>query len=127
MSGRRVTQKSSNRWDNSLAIASTVIDWSLGDAFYQTLTTNRVFTFSNLQDGQSITVDLTQGASAYTVTWPTTTWTGGTTPEMSTTNGVTTTYHFHRQNGIVYGEAGAVSGVEQDLAFIAACRYLTNN
>lgn len=64
------------------SIASTGIDWSTGNVFKKTLSANTTFTFSNLKDGQTIVVELTNTASNYTVTFPTTSpanvfWVGG--------------------------------------------------
>jgi len=66
------------------AISALAIDWSTGSVFTKTLGANTTFTFSNLTAGQTIVVRLTNTASNYTVTWPTTLpvnvcWAGGAT------------------------------------------------
>jgi hypothetical protein len=66
------------------AISASAIDWSTGNSFTKTLAANTTFTFSNLSSGQTIIVRITNTASNFTVTWPTTSpvnvcWAGGAT------------------------------------------------
>lgn len=55
----------------SQSIAALNIDWSLGNLFYKDLSTSSTFTFSNLQDGKTISVAIrnTSGADI-TITLP---------------------------------------------------------
>jgi len=55
----------------SQSIAALNIDWSLGNLFYKDLSTSSTFTFSNLQDGKTISVAVrnTSGADI-TITLP---------------------------------------------------------
>lgn len=84
------------------AIAALDIDWATAVTFRKTLSANSTFTFSNLADGKQINVALTNTASNYTVTWPTVTWAGASTP-VQTVGAKTDIYTFIRINGVVYG------------------------
>lgn len=55
--------------------------------YTKTLSANVTLVFSGAIAGQSINFRITQGASAYTVTWPTIKWAGGTAPVITTTSG----------------------------------------
>ena len=39
----------------SVNVSALNVDWKLGDCFYKTLASSSTFTFSNIQDGKSIT------------------------------------------------------------------------
>lgn len=88
------------------AISSTVIDWSIlgnsGGVYTQTLSTNRVFTFSNQTAGQTIVVRLTNTSSNYTVTWPTVLWPYTQVPTMSP-GAVSDLYSFSYDGTNTYG------------------------
>ena len=86
----------------SASISASAIDWSLGNVFYKTLGANTTFTFSNITDGQTIDVAVTNTASNWTVTWPTVSWSGGSAPTQ-TTGAHTDVYTFVRVNGVTYG------------------------
>ena len=85
-----------------VAVAALDIDWSAGSTFTKTLAANSAFTFSNLANGKTITVALTNTASNYTVTWPTVSWPGSVAPTQ-TIGAKTDIYSFWRINGVVYG------------------------
>ncbi len=85
-----------------VTIAALDIDWSAGSTFTKVLSANSTFTFSNLADGRSINVRLTNTASNYTVTWPTVSWPAGTTPTM-TVGAKSDIYTFIRIGGTIYG------------------------
>lgn len=88
--------------NDSMSVAAADINWLLGNVFYKTLSANTVFTFSNLIDGQTIIVAVTNTASNYTVTWPTVSWSGGTAPTQ--TIGVKTdVYTFVKIGPTIYG------------------------
>ncbi len=63
-------------------MTGTVIDPANGTIQYKTLSGNTTLTES-LADGQSVTLMINDG-TAYTVTWPTTTWVGGSAPTLPT-------------------------------------------
>jgi hypothetical protein len=83
------------------AIPSTLIDWSRGNVFTQTLSVNTTYTFSNQTPGQVIIVRLTN-TSNYTVTWPTLKWSASTAPVM-TTGAHTDVYTFVYDGTNTYG------------------------
>lgn len=66
-------------------LTGTALDASNGTIQYKTLTGNTTLTDS-LVEGESITLMIDDG-TAYTVTWPTTTWinNGGSAPTLATT------------------------------------------
>lgn len=66
------------------AISASEIDWAVSNVHTKTLGANTTFTFANRVAGQTIVVRLTNTASNYTVAWPTTKWTTGSVPVMST-------------------------------------------
>jgi hypothetical protein len=86
------------------AISASAIDWALGNVFTKTLSANTTFTFSNMTDGQTIVVRLTNTASNYTVTWPTVKWSGGVAPTM-TIGAKDDVYTFIRIGSTTYGSA----------------------
>ena len=69
--------------ETQYSLTGTVIDPANGTLQYKTLTVNTTFTES-LVDGQSVTLMINDG-TAYTATWPTTTWVGGAAPTLPTT------------------------------------------
>lgn len=92
-----------------VAISASDIDWSLvpsGGVLYKTLAADTTFTMSNVTAGKTVIVDLTNTASNYVVTWPTTvsgipvTWSGG-TPPVQTVGAKSDTYTFVRVNGAI--------------------------
>lgn len=89
------------------ALASTAIDWSLGNSFSRTLSGNETFTFSNDTNGQTIVVAIKQtGAGGNTATWPGgILWSGGYAPTLTTTANKTDVFTFIKINGTIYGSA----------------------
>jgi len=80
-------------------LTGTVIDPSNGTIQYKTLAANTTFTES-LSDGEYVTLMIDDGAG-YTITWPTTTWVGGSAPTLETTGyNVIELWH---ANGTLYG------------------------
>jgi len=69
--------------ETQYSLTGTVIDPANGSLQYKTLSSNTTFTES-LVDGQSVTLMIDDG-TAYTITWPTTTWVGGAAPTLPTT------------------------------------------
>jgi len=69
--------------ETQYSLTGTVIDPANGTLQYKTLSANTTFTES-LADGQSVTLMIDDG-TAYTITWPTTTWVGGAAPTLPTT------------------------------------------
>ena len=87
-------------------ISESSIDWSLSNSFSKTLAANAIFTFANVSDGQNIAVAVTNTASNYTVTWPTTSpytvvWSGGNIP-VQTIGEKTDVYSFYRCGSVIY-------------------------
>jgi len=87
-----------------VTISALDIDWSAGSTFTKTLAANSTFTFSGQTDGQTITVALTNTASNYTVTWPTVSWSGASTP-VQTVGAKTDVYSFKKIGSVIYGSA----------------------
>jgi hypothetical protein len=63
------------------------------------LTGTRTLTANSFNNGQSVTMMVTAGA--FTITWPTTTWVGGSAPTLSTT--VKTVIELWKAGGTLYG------------------------
>lgn len=84
-----------------VAISALDIDWGLGFSYYKTITTASTFTFSNLQNGKTITVIITNSSGAdVVITLPTLIK----TLDFNTTvkAGKANVYTFIRSNGNVY-------------------------
>lgn len=81
------------------SLTGTAIDPANGTIQYKTLGANTTFTES-LADGEFVTLMIDDGAG-YTITWPTTTWVGGSAPTLETTGyNVIELWHV---NGVLYG------------------------
>lgn len=63
-------------------LTGTEIDPDNGTIQYKTLGSNTTFT-ETIADGEAITLMIDDG-SGYTITWPTTTWVGGSAPTLET-------------------------------------------
>jgi hypothetical protein len=101
---RRRFSSSTGKPDYSQSpISALDINWN-NTHFYKTLSANSVFTFSNVLDGRTIIVAITNTASNYTVTWPTVDWGSAGAPTQRT-GAVTDIYTFTRINGTIYGSA----------------------
>lgn len=70
----------------SISGATPSMDCDLANVFYITQSVNASYSFTNVPasgTAMSVTLILTQGASAYTITWPDEVlWAGGTTPDV---------------------------------------------
>lgn len=87
----------------AVAISALDIDWRVGNVFSKTLAANSTFTFSNVADGTTIVVSLTNTASNYTVTWPAAVkWSGGTQPTQ-TVGAKVDVWTFIRVGSVTYG------------------------
>ncbi len=85
----------------SQAISSTVIDWSLGNVFTKTISTSTTLTMSNMTEGQTIVVAITNtNTSTLAFTGPV--WSGGVAPTQ-TTGAKTDVYTFVRVGSVTYG------------------------
>jgi len=85
--------------EKQYSLTGTVIDPSNGTIQYKTLSANTTLTES-LSDGEYVTLMIDDGAG-YTITWPTTTWVGGSAPTLETTGyNVIELWH---ANGTLYG------------------------
>jgi len=96
----------------NLAIATqtpvgSAINWNLGSSWFEEISANTVYTFSNEADDLAIMV-MVASTGAYTVTWPAgILWPGG-TPHVHSGSGFTDAYAFVRNGGITY--ASVVAG-----------------
>lgn len=80
-------------------LSGTEIDPANGTIQYKTLSANTTFT-EVLTDGEYVTLMIDDG-SAYTITWPTITWVGGSAPVLETSGyNVIEVWHV---NGTLYG------------------------
>lgn len=87
-------------------LTGTDIDPTNGTIQYKTLAANTTFTES-LADGDYVILMIDDG-TAYTVTWPTTTWVGGSAPTLETTG--YNVINLWQVNGVLYGASvGATS------------------
>lgn len=78
------------------------IDWSAGTDFYDTLTGNRAFTFTNTNDTWTIFVRIT-GDASHNSTWPLAAKDWGPQGIPTQTPNKTDLYMFHRVAGTNYG------------------------
>jgi hypothetical protein len=85
--------------EQQYSLTGTAINPANGTIQYKTLGANTTFTES-LTDGEFVTLMINDGAG-YTITWPTTTWVGGSAPTLETTGyNVIELWHV---NGTLYG------------------------
>lgn len=85
--------------EQQYSLTGTAIDPANGTIQYKTLGANTTFTES-LADGEYVTLMIDDG-SAYTITWPTTTWVGGSAPTLETSGyNIIELWHV---NGTLYG------------------------
>ena len=90
--------------EQQYSLTGTAIDPDNGTIQYKTLGANTTFTES-LANGEFVTLMIDDG-SAYTVTWPTTTWIGGSAPTLITSG--YNVIELWKVNGTLYGAfAGA--------------------
>jgi predicted peroxiredoxin len=85
--------------EQQYALTGTVIDPANGTLQYKTLAANTTFTES-LADGDYVTLMIDDG-TAYTITWPTVTWVGGSAPVLEAVG--YNIIELWQVNGIVYG------------------------
>jgi len=85
--------------EQQYSLTGTVIDPSNGTIQYKTLGANTTFTES-LANGEFVTLMIDDG-TGFTVTWPTTTWVGGTAPTLGTTG--YNVIHLWHINNVLYG------------------------
>lgn len=88
----------------AVAMAALNVDWSAGEVFGKTLAAGaNAITFSNVTDGQTISVRLTSNGGGSTASWPAgVKWPGGVAPTLTTPSG-TDIFTFMRENGVTYG------------------------
>jgi hypothetical protein len=85
-----------------LSGTTPTIDWGASNNFSQLLTGNTTYKLSNINDGQEIVIAVSNGVTAYTVSWPSSVfWTGG-TPVQSGIN-TTDLYLLKSIGGSVFG------------------------
>lgn len=85
----------------TLSGTNPTIDWNLGHNFIEVLTGNTTMKMSNYQDGQEITVALTNSGTSYTVAWPSYVFWTGSTPVQSASK--TDLYIFKNIAGAIFG------------------------
>ena len=85
--------------EQQYALTGTVIDPANGTIQYKTLGANTTFTES-LADGDYVTLMIDDG-TAFTITWPTITWVGGSAPTLDTAG--YNIIELWQVNGVVYG------------------------
>ena len=85
--------------EQQYSLAGTVIDPANGTIQYKTLAANTTFTES-LSDGDYVTLMIDDG-TAYTITWPTVSWVGGSAPTLDTSG--YNIIELWQVNGVVYG------------------------
>lgn len=84
-------------------ISGTDVDWSVAPLRYKTIAANTTFTFSNMTEGRTISLYLTQFLT-FTVTWPLgIVWPGAVVPTFTPVAGRTDIYTFTMVNGFIYG------------------------
>ena len=87
----------------TLTGTSTTIDISAATNFVHDLTGATTYTFSNpasTGNASSFTLTIIQGATARTITWPSTVrWAGGTAPTLSTANNAVDVFTFYTIDG----------------------------
>jgi hypothetical protein len=87
---------------STATISASDIDWTVAEYRYKTLGANTTLTFSNVTEGETIYVGITNTASNWTLTWPAMSWVGGITP-VQTIGAKTDWYAIWRVNGITWG------------------------
>ena len=96
--------------DNGNSSTADTVNWSAGSLQKSTLTGNCTFTFSNLVAGTDYRLKLIQdGVGSRTVTWPTTTWLGGSAPTLATAAAAVDFVSFYYDGMTLWGSAGVVS------------------
>jgi hypothetical protein len=85
--------------EQQYSFTGTDIDPANGTIQYKTLSGNTTLTES-LVDGEYVTLMIDDG-TAYTITWPTTTWIGGSAPTLSTSG--YNVIELWKVNGTLYG------------------------
>jgi len=85
--------------EQQYSLTGTAIDPANGTIQYKTLGANTTFTES-LADGEYVTLMIDDG-TGFTITWPTTTWVGGSAPTLETTG--YNVIELWQVNGTLYG------------------------
>tara|TARA_R110000822_G_scaffold310359_1_gene442777 strand:+ start:30511 stop:30924 length:414 start_codon:yes stop_codon:yes gene_type:complete len=85
--------------ETAYSFTGTDIDTANGTLQYKTLAANTTLTHS-LVEGQSVTIHINDG-TAYTITWPSIVWVGGSAPTLPTTGWAI--IELWRLNGFVWG------------------------
>jgi hypothetical protein len=94
---------SGQSWISSYG-ATTAINWNNGNVQTRTLAASETFTFSNPNNGATYILIVRQAAAGnYTITWPSVSWSGGSTPTMTATANKYDVYTFVYANNIYYG------------------------
>jgi len=86
----------------TVALSAYDLDWTVGEVFSITLIENTTFTFSNIIDGKTIVVAVTNTGDNWTATWPWILWSGG-TPPVLTVGAHTDVFTFINIGNTIYG------------------------
>lgn len=84
----------------SLTTPGNVIDWSLSDNFYASITAATTFTFLNATNGKLVRLAAAMGGN-FALNFPTVKWIGAAQPTHTHSN--TDIYEFRQINGVIYG------------------------
>lgn len=85
-----------------VVISASDIDWRPGNVYTKTLSANTTLTFSNVPDGKTIVVEITNTAGNFTLTWPTVRWPGDVTP-IQTVGAKTDVYTLIKIGSVIRG------------------------
>lgn len=84
--------------------STITIDWNNGAKHKCTLEGNREIAYANIPDGGRVQIDLIQDVGGNkTVTWPTTTWDGGSAPTLPTASNKRCSIIIYRDDTVYYG------------------------
>lgn len=86
----------------TVTISALDINWSVAMTFKKTLAANSTFTFSNVTDGRTIVVAITNTTGNFVVTWPSVHWTGNVAPTQ-TVGAKTDVYTFCKIGSDIFG------------------------
>lgn len=86
-----------------VSVTGTVVDWSLGDIFYTTLSSSPTFTFSNVTDGTIILKVIQDATGGRALTLPAIGWSGNAVPVSPKTANHYDIYTFVSVLGVITG------------------------
>jgi hypothetical protein len=110
----------------SLAYSATrAIDTELGNVFWNTLTGNTTFSFTNAVEGRHFTLFVSQDSTGgRAATWPTIIWSNGHEGALATGANDVTTFDFYYDGTDWYGKSTSIStGVDDEDAYDLAITH----